>query len=258
MIRDRKKIEIKTFENADYQSTIIENLGFTAVHWSHQSSKIIAILGDTVRVSVYDLNTGTIGYVKDLKNTKTPMKLSNDGSTLAVLHIGDATDNLTLINVADNNIINCFDTKLRNSQYIEWNPSDDIIMIKERLYDCSVAFYTLNGTIIHRFDRNNLNDSIDKVFISESFNQICFLGFSDIIYMFEFMKFFTPKKLDINELLSGKVPLVYYKEINNGKKFPEKCRECMLISCFRQYFTVGYTSLSKSTGFKNKTTQNIA
>lgn len=193
------------------------------------------MLGDSIRASIYDLNKGTIGIIKDLKNTKTPVKLSNDGSMLAVLHLSDSTDHVSLINMSNHKLLCSFDTKLRNCNSIEWSSDDDIIMIKEKLFDCSVAFYMLNGTLIHKYDRKTVNDGFDKVFVSKSFKNCCFVGFSEKIYLSEFMKFSVLKTLDLGDLLISSKSITFYKEISNGKKFPEKNRESRFISNKSEY-----------------------
>ena len=104
------------------------------------------------KLSFYDLGTGSVGVVKELKIDTREVPFSSDFQVAAVVAVNKSNkEYVQIISINEFTLLKTFEVKCKNTERLLFTKHDNCLLLCERHYNNGVYLYTLSGQLVAEY-----------------------------------------------------------------------------------------------------------
>lgn len=166
-------LSIRRTEDLDTNfAEILDPFGVVSFGWVHSFRKLFTFSREVDKLSFYDIPSGRVSVVRELKVGSREVPFSSDFSLCAVVAVNKSNkEYVQLISVADFTMLTSFEIKSRNCEAILFTQGDHCLLVCERHYSNTLYLYSITGLLISELSLqatfSMVRPSGDKLFVAD-------------------------------------------------------------------------------------------
>lgn len=164
---NRKIVALSIRKSEDLEqpfAEIIDPFGIQTFSWISDFRKLYTFSKEIDKLTFYDIPSGVVAVVRELKIEFTDLAFSSDYEIAAVVSVNKSNkEYIQLLSMSDFSQLATFEIKAKYSKSVLFTKNDNCILVCERHYNNGLYLYTLSGYLVAEYSLESSFSSVKSI-----------------------------------------------------------------------------------------------